>query len=146
MKVILLTDVPKVGNRDEIKELKDGFAQNVLIAKGLAIMATPKELAILEKKKRERKEKKDSELEIFESVVSSINNENIEIKAKANEKGHLFKAVNPKDVILAIKKNTGIDIEEDSIFMNNIKEVGLYTIEIKKENKRGEFKIKIEKE
>ncbi|MDD3662484.1 MAG: 50S ribosomal L9 C-terminal domain-containing protein, partial [Candidatus Pacebacteria bacterium] len=74
------------------------------------------------------------------------NNENIEIKAKANEKGHLFKSINPKDVVLAIKKNTGIDIEEDSIFMNNIKEVGLYTIEIKKENKRGEFKIKIEKE
>lgn len=146
MKVILLTDVPKVGNRDEIKELKDGFAQNVLIAKGLAIMATPKELALLEKKKRERKEKIDSELEVFESAILSINNQNIEIKAKANEKGHLFKAINSKDVAFAIKKKTGIEIEEDSIWMSNIKEVGLHNIEIKKGNKKGQFKIKIEKE
>jgi hypothetical protein len=41
MKVILLTDVPKVGNRYDVKDFADGYAKNVLIAKGLAELATP---------------------------------------------------------------------------------------------------------
>ncbi|HQC46340.1 MAG TPA: 50S ribosomal protein L9, partial [Candidatus Paceibacterota bacterium] len=58
MKVILLTDVPKIGNRYDVKELKDGFAQNALIAKGLAVLATKSELAKIENRKKETDQKK----------------------------------------------------------------------------------------
>jgi large subunit ribosomal protein L9 len=60
MKVILLADVPKVGNRYDIKDLKEGYAPNVLISKGLACLATKAELAKLDdmKNKMERKDKR----------------------------------------------------------------------------------------
>jgi large subunit ribosomal protein L9 len=144
MKVILLTDVPKVGNKYDVKDFKEGYAQNVLISKGLACLATKSELAKLEdrKNKIEKKIKEDDEL--FMSLISSINSKIITIKTKTNEKGHLFKSVSPHDVTTAIKEITNIDIDEKSLKMDHIKSVGLYTIDIKKGDKKGECKIKVE--
>jgi large subunit ribosomal protein L9 len=141
MKVILLTDVPKVGNRHQIKDLKDGFAQNVLIAKGLAVMATPKAMIDLEKRKSEISQKKQTEMQVFESIISTINNKKIEIKIKANEKGHLFKAVKESDVVKAIRDITGIEIEEYLVQMDHIKELGSHTIKIKKGDRAGNCEI-----
>ena len=144
MRIILTTDIPKVGNRFEVKEFKDGYA-NVLIAKGLALMATPKALADLAAKKAVVEKKKEEEMKVFESIISSIDNKKIEIKVKANEKGHLFKSVNATDVALAIKDMTGVEIEASAIVMEHIKEVGSHMVEIKKGNRKGKCEVVITK-
>lgn len=144
MKVILLTDVPKVGNKYDIKDLKEGYAQNVLISKGLAVLATKNELAKLEDRKRQIEKKKNEEMQSFLELINSVNNKTITIKAKANEKGNLFKAIGPHDVSLAIKEITQIDLDESLIVMDHIKSLGVHTISIKKVDKRGECKIVIE--
>ena len=136
MKVILTTDVAKVGNRYELKEFKDGYA-NVLIAKGLALLATPKAISELNAKKAILEQKKEEQMKLFDSIIATVDNRKIEIGAKANEKGHLFKAVGPHDIVLAIKLVTGVDVDDSSVIMTPIKEVGLHTIEIKKGNKKG---------
>lgn len=143
MKVILLTDVPKVGNKYDVKDFKDGYAQNVLIARGLAILATPAELNKLEDRKKISNEKKKKEMQTFLDLISDINNKTIEIKVKANEKGHLFKAVNPRDVAEAIKTITNIVIEEKYIKMEPIKSIGLHKILIEKEGRKGECEVSI---
>lgn len=146
MKVILLTDVPKVGKRYDVKEFKDGYAINVLISRGLAEQATSHTLAKLEHKKAELSKKREEEAETFSKLISSIDNTTVTIKAKANEKGHLFKAISPRDVAEAIKKISGIVINEDSITTNHIKELGSHSVVIKKGDKRGECTVIIEKE
>jgi large subunit ribosomal protein L9 len=143
MKVILLTDVPKVGNKYDIKDFKDGYAQNVLLARGLAILATPAELNKLEDRKKISNEKKNKEMQTFLDLISDINNKTIEIKVKANEKGHLFKAVNSRDVAESIKTITNIVIEEKYIKMEPIKSIGLHKILIEKEGRKGECEISI---
>lgn len=140
MKIILTTDIPKVGNRYDLKEFKDGYA-NVLIARGVAILATPQALSSLEAKKRDTEKKKEEEMKNFDSLVASINNTKIEIKAKANEKGHLFKSVSPRDVASAIKNITGVEIDEGSIVMEHIKELGTHSVEIKKGNRKGKCEV-----
>lgn len=140
MKIILTTDVPKVGNRYDLKEFKDGYA-NVLISRGVALLATPKALADLASKKASMTKKKENELEAFDSLVASINNTKVEIQVKANEKGHLFKAVNAHDVAKAIMDITGIEVDSASIVMEHIKEVGIHTVEIKKGNKKGKCEV-----
>lgn len=140
MKIILTTDVPKVGNRYELKEVKDGYA-NILIAKGVALLATPKAILDLNAKKAQIEKKKEEEMKNFESIIASIDNKKIEIKVKANEKGHLFKSVNVSDVASAIKDMTGVEIEEGSIVMNHIKEIGSHIVEIKKGNKKGKCEV-----
>jgi large subunit ribosomal protein L9 len=140
MKIILTTDVPKVGNKYDLKEFKDGYA-NVLITKGLALLATPKAIADLNNKKAGIEKKKEEEIKLFDSIIATVDNKKIEIKAKANEKGHLFKSVNASDVATAIKDITGVEIDEGSIIMEHIKELGNHVIEIKKGNKKGKCEI-----
>lgn len=144
MKVILLTDIPKVGNKYDVKDFKDGYAENVLLSKGLACLATKAELSKLEDRKKKIQKKKEEEIKSFESLISSVSDKTITIKAKANEKGHLFKAVGPRDVINAIKEISGIEIDEHSLIMDHIKTLGSHAVSIKKGDKRGECKIVVE--
>ena len=144
MKVILLTDIPKVGNKYDVKDFKDGYAENVLLARGLACLATKAELAKLEDRKRKTEEKKEEEMKSFFDLIKSVGGKTIVIKAKANEKGHLFKAVGPKDVVLAIKEISGVNVDEGSLIMDHIKNIGSHTVSIKKGDKRGECEIIVE--
>lgn len=146
MKVILLKDVPKVGNRYDVRDFADGYAKNVLISKGLAELATPHALAKLEALKGQIKKKKDEESKLFSELISSIDNKKIIIKAKTNEKGHLFKSISARDVREAIKKEIGVDIEEDSIVVDHIKEIGSHKVKIKKGDRSGTCEIVIERE
>lgn len=144
MKIILLTDIPRVGNKYDIKDFKEGYAQNVFLSKGLACLATKAELTKLEDRKRQMQKKKEDEMKSFNDLISSVGDKIITIKAKANEKGHLFKAISPHDVILAIKEISGIEMDEHSLTMNHIKTLGLHTISIKKGDKRGGCQITVE--
>lgn len=144
MKVILLTDIPKVGNKYDVKEFKEGYAQNVLLAKGLAVMATSAELAKLADRTEKQKRQKEAELEIFKKLISEVGNQVITIKAKANDKGHLFKAVSAADIANAIEEITKIEIEENSLVVGHIKSLGMHNVIIKKGDKKGECQIKVE--
>ncbi len=145
MKVILLKDVLKVGNKDSVLEFADGYAQNVLIAKGLAIRATPHELSKLEEKLKKLQSIKEEENKVFDILVSSLNNKILTLKAKSNEKGHLFSAVKKAEIATLIKEHTGTDIAEDAIeFGKPIKEIGSHSITIKKGERSGTFMINVE--
>ncbi len=145
MKVILLTDIPKVGNRYDIKDFKEGYAQNVLIARGLAELATPQALSKLELKKSEMAKKKADEAKAFDDLIASVGGSVVTIRVKANEKGHLFKSVNAKDVAQAIKDSSGVIVDESTIVMNPIKELGKHTVEIKRGGKSGKCEIVVVK-
>ena len=144
MKVILLTDVPKVGNKYDVKDFKEGYAQNVLISRGLAELATPAAIARLTDKKEKIQKIKDEETKAFNELISSVNNKKINLKVKANEKGHLFKAVNQNDIAFAIKNSSGVVIDEKAIIVGNIKELGTYTVTIKRGDKVGKCEVVVE--
>lgn len=143
MKVILLTDIPKVGKKYEVKEFKDGYAKNVLIGKGLAELATPHALTLLSNKVKKIEAEKAREEHNFAELIDGVNNKHVVIKAKANDKGHLFKQVSVSEVALAIAEHAGVHIAEDMIHLGHIKEVGEYEIVIKKGKKEGKCKLEI---
>ncbi len=146
MKVILLTDVPKIGNRYDIKEFKDGYAINVLISKGLAVLATKSELTKLEQIKEQITKRKNESEKTIEDLMILLSNKTIIIKAKANDKGHLFKAVNSKEIVEEIFKALNIELEENFLEVGSIKEIGTHKIKIKNGHKVGECTIVIEAE
>lgn len=145
MKVILLADVPKVGNKYDVKELAQGYAQNVLISRGLAILATPHELNKLEVRKASMNKKKEEKVRAFNELIANLDQKMVTLKVKANDKGHLFKAVSKLDVIDAIRDYSGIIIEEQYIvFPKPIKEIGSHKVHIKKGDREGECVIIVE--
>ena len=137
MKVILLKDVPKVGQKNDVKEVKDGFALNMLIPKKLAIEATKSSIKNLEQIKERSLESQKIVLGNLEKNISEI--KNIEIKVKANEKGHLFAGVGKEE----ISKHSGIPLQ-NIILEHPIKELGEHQIEIVVGEKTYKINLKIE--
>jgi large subunit ribosomal protein L9 len=146
MKVIFLKDVPKVGNKYDVKEFSEGYANNVLINKGLAIRATPSELAKIDAMREKSKKLKEIEKEEFNLLVEKARGISITVAALANEKGHLFSALGKKDVVLAVQKATGMQIDEGSIDLGHIKELGAHTVTIKKGKESGNFTVTVIKQ
>ena len=70
MKVILLRDIARLGQRGEIKEVAEGYAINVLIKKGDALMATPAELAKWKQKEEAKIHKKELAINTFTQLVT----------------------------------------------------------------------------
>lgn len=129
MKVILLKNVPKIGKQNEIKDVSDGYARNFLFPHKLAVVADKQNIERIEKeqanKKADQEKKKAEVLRIINSGDSHI-----VIKAKANEKGHLFASIDEKQVLAAIPGAKGF-IDEKMIEMEgHIKEVGEHEVKV----------------
>ncbi|MBP6883915.1 MAG: 50S ribosomal protein L9 [Candidatus Pacebacteria bacterium] len=145
MKVIFLSDVPRVGRKYDVKEINDGYAMNFLLPRKLAVVATPKELASLEKRQKdivlEREVQEDLLMKSMEEIKSKV----VSIKAKANDKGHLFSAIHKKEIMEAMQKENRVTINEEYIDLEKpIKEVGEFDVPIKIGNKKSSFKLVIE--
>lgn len=143
MKVILIQDVARLGQRSEVKDVPNGHALNFLIPRKLAIPATPENLrrhsAWLEQKESERN---DAE-EAFKSVLESLRGKTVTHKASANEKGHLFSGIN-SDVISKLLKEEGHDVLPDDIVLDHpIKEIGSFEITLKRGEQHGPFTLEV---
>ncbi|OGG53907.1 50S ribosomal protein L9 [Candidatus Kaiserbacteria bacterium RIFCSPHIGHO2_01_FULL_53_29] len=127
MKVILLKDMAKVGQHGTIKDVADGYALNFLIARGLAVQATPEKIAAHTAMQKREGEAREKEAQATVATIKSLEGKRIEIKARATEKGGLFKSITAAD----IKKVIGKEIPEDSIQLTKpIKEIGEYVVKI----------------
>jgi large subunit ribosomal protein L9 len=131
MKVILLKDVPGTGKRGEVKEVSDGYAQNFLLKKKLAKIATDKIVADMKKKEVKQKRKNKTELTQFQKKAAKIDGAEIEVTEKVNESGTLYAALSSAKIVKAIKQQLGVTIKPDQIKATAvIKELGEHNIVI----------------
>lgn len=146
MKVIFLKDVPRVGRTHDIKDVNDGYATNFLLPRKLAVPATAKAVAELELRKREIVIEREVQDNLLFKYLEEIKGKEIRIKAKADEKGHLFSGIHTKEIVEVMKSEHRADINEDFIFLEKpIKELGEFEIPIKVKNKKSSFKLIVEK-
>jgi large subunit ribosomal protein L9 len=139
MKVILLKDVPKVGQINTVKEVKDGFALNMLIPRGLARFATPEAILNMERMKTQENKNKETHATALSEKISGLGQ--IEIKVKANEKGHLFAGVGKNE----IAKKSGIPVE-NILLESSIKEIGEHEVEVSNGQKTQKIKLLLTQE
>jgi len=146
MKVIFLVDVARVGKKHDIKEISDGYAANFLFPRKLAVAATPKAIADLERSNKEVKVQREIQDDLLVKNLEEIKGIELVIKGKANEKGSLFSAIHKKEIIEALKTVHRAEIGEDFIVLEKpIKELGEYEIPVVIKNKHTSFKLTVQK-
>lgn len=128
MKVILIKDVAKVGRKNEVKDLADGFARNFIIARGLGLIANDKNLAKLKAEGAEKKVQSD----LLEKLLTDLSGKIVKIEAKANNKGHLFASIHLADILHTLKAQHSLEIPEAMIVLSEpLKIVGKHKVELK---------------
>ena len=142
MKVILKERIESLGNIGDVIEVKDGYARNFLIPKGLALEANPRNLRILEHEGRMRETAKKKEKGKAVTLAEELENISCTVRVKAGEDDRIFGSVTPLDIKRALDSQ-GIDIDKRNIsIMENIKTLGIYHALIKP-HPEVEAKIKV---
>ena len=131
MKVILKENIEKLGFKDEIVDVKNGFARNFLIPKNKAVIATENAIKVLNEKLRQQESRLNEEIENANKTVEELSKLTIVIKSKLQEDGkNLFGSISSKQLVDEIGKQ-GIEIDRKFVKLSSIKEIGSYTAEIR---------------
>ena len=131
MKVILRSDLDRVGKRGDIIDVADGYGRNYLLPRGLAIKATDGAVDQASKMRRARDLRDASDRESAQTIASTLVPKVIQITAKAGKEGRLFGSVTSTDIVDAIASQTGIDLDRKTLDVDAIKTVGEHTVTAK---------------
>lgn len=145
MEIILKQDVPNLGFKDDIMVVKDGYATNFLIPKGLAILAISSEKKKLAETIKQRSYKEEKVKKEAEKLADKLRDIEVKIGAKTGTSGKIFGSVNALQIAEAIKNQFDIEIDRKKIVVDgdSIKELGNYKAKINL-HKEVRFDIKFE--
>ncbi len=131
MKIILTTDVKKVGLKGQLVTVADGYAMNVLIPKRQAIVATPENMKRHEQDVASAKGRADQSASTAKELLAELDGKTLNIETKMSETGTLFKALHTADIADAIRKEWGIEVPESAIKLDHpIKQKGTYAVPV----------------
>jgi large subunit ribosomal protein L9 len=145
MEIILLQDVNKLGQKDDIVKVKPGYGRNYLIPRGYAVAATASVKKMHAENLKQRAHKEEKIKAEAQERASQMADLKIVIGAKTSTSGKIFGSVNTIQIAEALKEK-GFEIDRKSITLpdDQIKEIGKYkaTIRLHREVKvEVEFEI-----
>lgn len=131
MKVVLLEDIPSLGNIGDVVKVADGHGRNYLIPQGKALEASRKNVKSLELQKKLTKDRVDRTKSYAEKIAERIESISCTISKKAGEEDKLFGSVTTMDIEESLK-NEGIEVNRKKIMLEEpIKNLGIYSVPIK---------------
>lgn len=132
MKIVLLENVKKLGKKDEIIEVSDGYARNVLIPKKLGLPATAENLNNVRLKNKNEEKKEENLRNIAEKDKATIEKTKFVVFIKAGANGKTFGSITSKEISEAIKNESNIEVDKKDILLDeSIKNVGTYDVKVK---------------
>ncbi len=130
MKVIFLKDVKGQGKKDEIKEVKDGYAENFLIKNGYAIKYTQRSSEILGRQLTDRQIHEEEIIKNCEKIKKELENIELIFKVKTGNEDRVFGSISSKQISDELQKK-GYNIDKKKINIDNqINTLGTYIITI----------------
>ena len=131
MEVILRKDIPKLGKAGDIVKVKDGYARNYLIPKGLAILANQKTIRALENQRKIILAKAERERKKLESLAEKLEGISITVYRKIIEENRIFGSVSSIDIVNMLKEQ-GIKVDKNQVILDEpIKKLGIFEVPIK---------------
>lgn len=132
MKAILLEDVKSVGKKNDIVEVSDAYARNMLIRKKLGVEANNQTLNDL-KLRNKRAEKDAAEnLAAARQLAEDLKEKQVEVKIKAGAGGRTFGSVSTKEISEAAKTQLHLELDKKKMQLTDpIKALGFYDVPVK---------------
>ena len=132
MKVILQQDVKGQGKKGQLVDVSDGYARNFLLAKKLAVLATPENVNTMKQQEKARKAQEAAEKAEAEALAKKLETVTVKVAAKAGEGGRLFGAVTSKEISEALNAQFSLNIAKTKLVLDEpIKACGTYKIKAK---------------
>lgn len=126
MKIILKEDIPSLGYKDDVVDVKSGYGRNYLIPTGKAVIANESALKVLAENQKQRAHKLAKIKADAEALAESMKDVTLTIGAKTSSTGTIFGSVNNIQIAEALEK-LGFNVDRKLIVIKEtIKEVGSY--------------------
>ena len=127
MKIILKENIPTLGYKDDVVEVKDGYGRNYLIPQGLAIRASESALKRRAEDQKQRAHKLEKQKADAEAAAAALEGVRLTIGAKTSSKGTIFGSVNALQIAEALEKLGHLVDRKIIDIKDPVKEVGVYT-------------------
>ncbi|GAA1472638.1 50S ribosomal protein L9 [Corynebacterium felinum] len=134
MKLILTAAVENLGVAGDIVEVKDGYGRNLLLPRGLAIVATRGAEKQIEGIKRAQEAREIRDLDHAREVKAQLEAlEGVSVSVRTSEKGKLFGSVSTEDIAAAVKAAGGPNLDKRNIVLPKglVKATGKYKVDVK---------------
>lgn len=131
MEVLLLTDIPGIGKKNDLLVVKSGFALNHLLPNRKALVVTPNVRKRYADQIKQRALEKEKEKELQGSLSTALGSKTVHVTAKVAKTGKLYAAISAAAISEAIKKEFTLDIAQSAIEIPaHIKTTGTHTVRI----------------
>jgi large subunit ribosomal protein L9 len=132
MKVLLNESLKNVGRAGEIKEVKNGYARNYLIPRGLATMATGGAVRQAEARRQSEERREAKNVSANEAFASKIGAATIILRARVGEQGRLYGAITASDIATALTAEVGREIDRRRVELEDpIRQLGEYKVPVR---------------
>ena len=132
MKIILLQDVKALGKKGQIVEVSDGYARNAILPKKLGVEATGKNINDLKLQNQHADKVAQENYENAQALAKQFEMVKVVVKLKAGKDGRTFGSISTKEIAIAAKEQTGLDLDKKKMQLNEaIKNLGTYEVPVK---------------
>jgi large subunit ribosomal protein L9 len=131
VQVLLVHPVEHLGQPGDIVEVKRGYANNYLLPRGLATIATEYHRRMVEKHKLRLLQIEEARLAVRRALAQQLAQQSFTIEANATDEGHLYGSVGKNEIAAALKAAGVTQITPDQVLLEGtIKELGLYSVKL----------------
>lgn len=131
MKVYLLKDVPKIGMAGEVLKVADGFGQNFLLPRKLAVEVTAQNESFYQKREKVIEHRKEVVATKTSMLAEKIGAIKLTLKRKMHDDGKLYGAINASEIVDLLSEK-GVNISKSQVDLDkSIKAKGVYDVTIK---------------
>ena len=132
MRVILKREVAGLGRPGDVKDVADGYAQNFLLPRGIAIEATAGEMKVLARARDAKRAKQDRAHADAEELAKRLSETTLVFRLKAGDQGKTFGSVTSKDIAEALQREQKVEVDKTKVHLPEpLKALGVHQVEIR---------------
>jgi large subunit ribosomal protein L9 len=132
MKLILIADVPELGQKGDVVDVSDGYARNFLLPRNKALKATEGAIRTADDLRRVREETERQARDQAERIATQLVGTRVVLAAQAGDEGKLYGSIGVADVVEGIRKFTGVEVDRKTVVLGQpIRAIGLHEIQVK---------------